>query len=864
MPDLKLNILLQAADKLSKPFGMARDSSARLRSSITESARKVRDLEKVSADLDAFRRLKMDAKANAAALAEAQAKAQRLGREMATADTVTKKMRGEFARARQEVKRLEQVEVSNAQGTLALRNRLKEAGIDTRKLGTEQKRLKTELDAAAKAADREGKALERAGKKANLLATARAKLDRTLQRQSSLAVTGASGMAAGGSALALGSRVAGDGINFEETLSGVAAVARLDTTSEAFARLRKQAEELGATTDFSASEAAQGMQFLAMAGFKTNGILTAMPGMLNLAKAGATDLGETADIASNILSGFGLEADQMGRVGDVLAATFTRSNVNLSMLGQTMKYVAPIAKEAGTSIEDAAAMAGLLGNVGIQADQAGTALRALHNRMAAPPAEAARALTDLGVSVRTAEGDMRPMVDILAEVAKKTEGLGSADRLGAFKAIAGAEAGAAMAALVEQGGAGEITQFAEVLRNAQGEAARIAAQMRDNVAGDLKGLGSAVEGFNIALTQTNAAPLREVIQALTGVVRGARDWVKENPRLAGTITKVAAAVAGLVFVGGTLAVAVAGILGPFAMARFAMTALGLNVGGLASGFSLLSKGVGLVGTVAKIAFPIVAGGIRAIGMALTANPIGVIVMAIAAAAYLIYEYWEPIKTFFSALWDRVKDVFAGAWEGIKAVFFNVTPLGLIIKNWEPITAFFSDLWERTKAVFARAWEGFKSLLSYHPLALIYENWEPIKDFFAGLWDGITGIFDRAIDAIAGKLKVLKAPLDWVADQVGGLFGGGDDEESPAPARPARGIRATAPKIAATAATVAALAVPAGAAAPPVHHEENYRLEIHAAPGMDEAALAREIRRQLEERDRRARSAARGRLYDGEK
>ena len=148
----------------------------------------------------------------------------------------------------------------------------------------------------------------------------------------------------------------------------------------------------------------------------------------------------------------------MGRVGDVLTATFTRSNVDLSMLGETMKYVAPIAKEFGTSIEDASAMAGLLGNVGIQGEQAGTTLRSLHNRLAAPPKMARKALDDLGISVADAQGNMRPMVDILAEIAKKTEGLGSADRLGAFKAIAGAEAGAGMAALVEQGGAGAITK----------------------------------------------------------------------------------------------------------------------------------------------------------------------------------------------------------------------------------------------------------------------------------------------------------------------------------------------------------------------------------------------------------------------
>ncbi len=783
MADLKLNVLLQAADKLSKPFRRARESTSSLRSSLTETAGRVRSLERTAADLDAFRRLKTDSQTNATALAAAQEKAQSLGRTLATAGGGSKKMRKEFAAARRDVSRLKQAQLDNGQSAATLRGRLAAAGVDTRDLGTAQRRLKSDMDAATRAADRQGRALDQASRKTRALAKARAKLDRSLQRQSSLAVTGASGMAAGGGALALGGRMAGSGIEFGEQMSAVAAVARIDKASESFSALREQAEALGAATSFSATEAGQGMQFLAMAGFRANDILAAMPGMLDLAKAGATDLGESADIASNVMSGFGLEADQMTRVADVMTATFTRSNVTLSMLGETMKYVAPIAKEAGTSIEDASAMAGLLGNVGIQATQAGTALRAIHNRLAAPPAAAAKALDDLGVSVRDAEGNMRPMVDILAEVAKKTEGLGSADRLGAFKAIAGAEAGASFAALVDQGGAGEITKFADVLRNSLGESARVAREMADNAAGDIKAFTSAVEGLNIALTATNDAPLRDLIQSATGIVRGVRDWVKENPKLAGTLVKVAAATAGLMFVAGSLAVAVAGFLGPFAMAKFALTALGIKAGLATGGLSLIAKAAGGLATVAKVAFPIVAGGIRAIGVALAANPIGAIIAAIAGAAFLIYRYWEPIKAFFSGLWDGIVTIFTGAW-----------------------------------------------------------------------------------DSIVGKLEALKSPLKWVSGALGSLFGDGSPEDAQS-AKPAQVTRKTAPRIVSTAATVATLAASGATAtaqpAPTVTHRDTYHLEIHATPGMDEAALAREIRRQLEDRYRRNESAARGRLYDGE-
>ena len=154
-------------------------------------------------------------------------------------------------------------------------------------------------------------------------------------------------------------------INFEQSIAKLGAITR--SSEDALKQLETSARSLGEATQFSASRAASAMTFLGMAGISTNDIFSATPGMLNLAQAAGSDLAETADIASNILSGFSLEAEQMGRVGDVLSATFTSSNTTLQMLGDTLKYAAPVASATGASIEEVAAMAGLLGNVGIQA-----------------------------------------------------------------------------------------------------------------------------------------------------------------------------------------------------------------------------------------------------------------------------------------------------------------------------------------------------------------------------------------------------------------------------------------------------------------------------------------------------------------
>ena len=803
MNELKLNILMQAADKVSAPFRKMKQSTGQLKDQLREAAGQVRDLERVSGNIQSFRDLKAAARQNATALGAAQQRAQELGQQMAATDKVTRKMRTEFNAARKEVNRLENAEKQISQATSGLRQKLSAAGVDTRKLGDAQRKLKTDLDAARSAADKQAKSLDRARMKTNALASARAKMQKTMALQSNMAIGGASGMAAGAGALALGGRMASAGVDFGEQMSSVGAIARLDQTSEAMASLRAQAKQLGATTSFSASEAAGGMQFLAMAGFEASEIMKTMPGMLDLAKAGATDLATTADIASNVLSGFGMQASDMDRLGDILTATFTRSNVDLSMLGETMKYTAPIAKEFGASVEDVAAMSGMLGNVGIQGSQAGTALRALFSRMASPPKEARDALSELGVATMDTSGDARDMVDILADLAKSTEGLGSAQRLAKLTAIAGQEAGAAFATLIGQGGSGEITKFIDVLNGSMGETARVAQQMGDNAAGDVRSFWSAVEGMNISLTETNDAPLRSLIQSATGVVRSFTGWVQANPALASGLVKVAAVLAGVIFAGGALATTVAGLLGPLAMAKFAMTTLGIKAGFLGGGMGIVGKGIGMLGSVAKIAFPIVAGGIRAIGLAMTANPIGVIIMAIAAAAYVLYAYWGPIKGFFISLWDSITQKFSGTWETIKTI------------------------------------------LSFTPLGLIVSNWGGIMDWIAEKMGWVTGLFgDNETELNVNN----NGPS---TSTTGGAIGR-------AASRPVRTM-AVAPMAAAVAAGPAAAASPSQASAP--LSQDSYQIIINPPAGADANAIAKEVARQIKEIQLRNQSRMRSSLAD---
>jgi len=302
---------------------------------------------------------------------------------------------------------------------------------------------------------------------------------------------------------------------FEQAMSRVGALAR--ATDEEMALLSRTARELGASTVFSASQAAEGMSYLAMAGFSVQEIVEAMPGLLDTAAAAQSGLGVTADIVSNILSGFQLEARETTRIADVLTATFTSSNTTLEMLGDTMSYVAPVAAALGISIEDVAAMTGRLGDVGIQGQRAGTALRAIFTRLASPSGEAAHLIQELGIQITDSSGNMLPFIDILRQIETATQNMGSAQRSAVLTTLVGMEAVSAFSALLDVG-ADNIQSYADELRASAGVAQEVASRQLDNLKGALEELGGAFEEAQISIGNAFIPILRLGAQVLTGVV----------------------------------------------------------------------------------------------------------------------------------------------------------------------------------------------------------------------------------------------------------------------------------------------------------------------------------------------------------
>ncbi len=335
--------------------------------------------------------------------------------------------------------------------------------------------------------------------------------------------------------------------DFDSAMRSVRAVSR--ATEEQFKQLTATAEKLGRETQFSASQAAEGMEFLAKAGFDANEVLAAIPGTLQLAAAASLELGDAADIVTNVLTGFNLEVSELGRVNDILTQAFISSNTNLQELGQAMKFVGPVAASFGQEIEDVVAVLGSLGNAGIQASMAGTTLRGALTRLAAPSGEAAKILKRVGIEVFDSAGKMLPFIDILDDLGKSS--IGATEVIKVF----GLRAGPGIAALLAKGADG-IRKFSDELKASAGITAEIAQVKMEGFTGAVLELRSAFEGLTISIAKSGVLEFaEELTRKLSGLLRVVSILPTEFLALAAGMAAVTFAGAGLLATIGLLALA---------------------------------------------------------------------------------------------------------------------------------------------------------------------------------------------------------------------------------------------------------------------------------------------------------------------
>lgn len=718
MKTLDIRVAFSAVDRLTRPAENARRLMGQFGDSIQRTQGAIKNLERQAHSFERAR----DAVSKAdAGIVKARRQLNALNQLQRTGTVLSEKQQKLMQQLSTRLERLNESRTREIQKMRELGGELKRHGISltgsdntiqqairrTEQYNNQLERERQALARVTRARERYSRAQETAGK---------------LKTGGALAIGAA---AAGGYAAG---RFLQPAIGFGKEMSRVQALTRIDKNSPQFKALREQALKLGSETQFTASDAASGQSFLAMAGFTPQAIQAALPGVLNMALAGGVELGETADIGSNILTQFNLTADQMDRVGDTLTAAFTRTNTDLRALGETMKYTGPVAAKLGISLEEAAAMAGMLANNGLRGSDAGTAMRASLSRLASPPKAAADALKELGVSVADARGKMRPMEDVLLDLYKATQKYGQVDQVSFFKDIAGEEAFVGLQTLVAAAGSGELQKLTRELQGARGEADRVAKVMADNLDGDLKNLDSAWEGLRIRISDLVDGPLRFVTQWFTRVLEKITSLAQAHPVLTRQLLIAGGALLAMTATIGSLSLVIGVLYGKLATLRL--------------GFDILTRSMNVVRVLPAL-WGMVTGSVSLLGGAFGAlfSPVGLIVAALAGAAVLIWKYWDPIRAFFAG-------VFSGIME-------RLTPLRETFERFGPV-------FDAIGSAISQVFNWFKSLLS--PM----ESSKETLDKCTSAGEIFGNVLGGALQLVLTPAKMLLDTLAWILEKLGVL------------------------------------------------------------------------------------------------
>lgn len=511
-----------------------------------------------------------------------------------------------------------------------------------------------------------------------------------------VAIAGAA--AVGGIAVVAGKT----GADFEAQMSRVKAIS--GATGKEFDALNKQAVQLGADTAYSAGEAAQGMENLASAGFSTSEIMEAMPGMLDLAASSGEDLANSADIAASTLRGFGLAAGDAGHVADVLAKNAADTNAAVADTGEAMKYIAPVAQNAGWSLEQVTAAIGEMADAGIKGEQAGTTLRGALTNLMDPSKEQAAAMKEIGFSAYDANGKMKSLSEIIKELGEKTSGLTNEQKDNTIATIMGTNSLSGMQVLLKDGSK-NLDSLTASLKNSDGSAKEMAKTMQDNLKGAVEQLGGAAESAGIAFYEKFAGNA-------TDAVSGLADKVAELAKniASGALDQKLSAIATAAAAMGAAIAAMNVVLIVKDIANFVNAAKGGKIA--LEAYTAATK----AGTVAQAAFNAVQ----------NASLIGVIITAVAALAAGIIVLWNTNEGFRNAVigaWTAIQQTASTVWNAI-ANFFTVT----IPEAWNSLVTLFSGIpdW----------WNGL---------------WTQVGDFFTSIWDSIISFITEKIPEIISNI-----------------------------------------------------------------------------------------------------------------
>ncbi|MEG7607409.1 phage tail tape measure protein [Citrobacter braakii] len=728
--DLSIRVAFSAIDKLTRPVNAASKAIGGLSDSLKKTQSSIKDLEKSAASFDKLR-------------SQANDTAQKLKSTQRAFDGLNQKQREGGQLTEAQTARLESLRIKLSRLTETYgrqTTQLRTAAQAVRQHGVNLTTGSGAIQSAIRRTEQYNQTLERERRQLAATQKAQAGYDRAKETAGKLRGAGMGMMLGTAAAGYAGGRFLAPALSFDKEMSRVQALTRIDKSSSEFTALREQAKKLGAETAFTTTDAARGQSFLAMAGFTPGSIRAALPGILDMALAGDLDLGETADIGTNILSQFALDASQMDRVSDVLTGAFTRTNTNLRELGETMKYTGPVAQALGLTLEETATLTGALARMGIKGGDAGTALRRSLSRLASPPKAAQKALQELGVEVTDSTGEMRKPFELLLDMQQKLSKFKAPQQIGFLKAIAGEEGFVGLQAIINGAGDGYLRDLYDGISKAHGngEAQSTAKKMMDNLTGDLMELDSAWEGFRIAVNDTVDGTFRRLTQGLTSVITGVMQWVDRNPELTKSLVLVGGSALVLTAALGSLSLVIGLLIGPLAKLQL--------------GFSLLTGGRGLLGTIAAF---------RTLG-------------TVAGPAMANVRGWSVVLSGIAPKLGRISAILPAVRSGLLTAFLSPgTLLGPLTKNIGMLLLRLTGLpaiWGMITGAVSILGGALSFLLSPIGLIgsafvaaglLIWRYWEPIKAFFLGMFTGVM----QAISPLRDTFATFSPIFDMISDGV---------------------------------------------------------------------------------------------------
>lgn len=561
--------------------------------------------------------------------------------------------------------------------------------------------------------------------------------------------------------------------DFESAMSKVSAIS--GATGGDLDALNKKAQEMGAKTKFSATESAEAFTYMAMAGWKTEDMLSGIDGIMSLAAADGLDLATTSDIVTDALTAFGLSASDSGHFADVLAKASSNANTNVSMLGESFKYAAPVAGALGYSAEDTAIALGLMANAGIKGSQGGTALRGSLTRLIKPTDEAAVLMEQYGLSMTNADGSMKSLGEVMNMLRDKLGGLTEAEQAQVAAQIFGQEAMSGMLAIINASDS-DYAKLTDAIYDADGAAQQMADTMLDNLSGQLTLLKSALEGLAIQFGEILMPYIKQFVTWLQNLTQKLQELTPEQKEQIVKWAAIAAAIGPVLMVLGKLTSSVGSIIttfgkipGAIAKAKSAFTAVSAAIGGISAPVVAVVAVIGvLIAAFANLwktneefrnKMTAIWDGIKSKFESFAQG----IVDRLNALGFDFENFGEVVKAIWDGFCSVLAPIFEAAFEIISSVLGTVLDvltgildvfIGIFTGNWE-------QCWNGIKEIFVGIWNGLVGILQSlgNMLLGIFdavcgwfgttwdETWANIKQFFVDTWNGITTFFSNVINAI---------------------------------------------------------------------------------------------------------------------